>query len=117
METKLTKWYAMTSHVITYLSTELLFGMHTFNFNCFFDDFNCLFMQINCLSWLLIYSMDLCHCLYGFMQLILWIYVMDFMEFIEGNYVIDLMDLCYLFYGFMSLIQWIYAIASMDLCN
>ena len=42
---------------------------------------------------------------------------MDFMEFIEGNYVIDLMDLCYLFYGFMSLIQWIYAIASMDLCN
>ena len=28
----------MTSHVIAYQSMELLFGMHTFNFNCFFDD-------------------------------------------------------------------------------
>ena len=35
METKWTKWYAMTSHVIAYRSTELLFGTHTFNFNCF----------------------------------------------------------------------------------
>ena len=39
METKWTKWYATTSHVIAYRSTELLFGMHTFDFNCFFDDF------------------------------------------------------------------------------
>ena len=29
--------YAMTLHVIAYRSTELLFGTHTFNFNCFFD--------------------------------------------------------------------------------
>ena len=35
METKWTKWYAMTSHVIAYGSLELLFGMHTFHFNCF----------------------------------------------------------------------------------
>ena len=48
-----TKWYAMTSHVIAYRSTELLFGTHTFNFNCFFDDFNCIFTQIRCLSRLL----------------------------------------------------------------
>ena len=53
METKWTKWYVMTSHVIAYRSTELLFGTHTFNFNCFFDDFNCLFTQIRCLSRLL----------------------------------------------------------------
>ena len=50
METKLTKWYAMTSHVIAYQSSELLFGTHTFNFNCFFEDFNCVFTQIRCLS-------------------------------------------------------------------
>ena len=43
----------MTSHVIAYRSSELLFGMHTFNFNCFFDDFNCVFTQIRCLSRLL----------------------------------------------------------------
>ena len=36
METKWTKWYATTSHVIAYRSLELLFGMHTFHFNCFF---------------------------------------------------------------------------------
>ena len=29
-----------------YRSLELLFGMQTFNFNCFFDDFNCVFTQI-----------------------------------------------------------------------
>ena len=40
----------MTSHVIVYQSTELLFGTHMFNFNCFFDDFNCIFTQIRCLS-------------------------------------------------------------------
>ena len=40
----------MTSHVIAYRSLELLFGTHTFNFNCFFDDFNCVFTQIRCLS-------------------------------------------------------------------
>ena len=40
----------MTSHVIAYLSLDLLFGMHTFNLNCFFEDFNCVFMQIRCLS-------------------------------------------------------------------
>ena len=34
-ETKWTKWYAMTSHVIAYRSLELLFGTHTFHFNCF----------------------------------------------------------------------------------
>ena len=50
METKWTKWYAMTSHVIAYRSLELLFGMHTFHFNCFFEDFNCIFTQIRCLS-------------------------------------------------------------------
>ena len=36
----------MTSHVIAYRSLELLFGTHTFNFNCFFEDFNCVFTQI-----------------------------------------------------------------------
>ena len=50
METKWTKWYAMTSHVIAYRLLELLFGTHTFHFNCFFDDFNCAFTQIRCLS-------------------------------------------------------------------
>ena len=50
METKWTKWYTMTSHVIAYRSLELLFGTHTFHFNCFFDDFNCVFTQIRCLS-------------------------------------------------------------------
>ena len=54
METKWTKWYAMTSHEIAYRSTELLFGMHTFNFNCFFEDFNSVFTQIRCLSRLLL---------------------------------------------------------------
>ena len=49
-ETKWTKWYAMTSHVIAYRSLELLFGTHTFHFNCFFEDFNCVFTQIRCLS-------------------------------------------------------------------
>ena len=53
METKWTKWYVMTSHVIAHRSTELLFGTHTFNFNCFFDDFNSVFTQIRCLSRLL----------------------------------------------------------------
>ena len=56
METKWTKWYAMTSHVIAYRSLELLFGMHTFHFNCFFDDFNCVFTQIHCLSRVLQYA-------------------------------------------------------------
>ena len=50
MEMKWTKWYAMTSHVIAYRSLELLFGTHTFRFNCFFEDFNCIFTQIRCLS-------------------------------------------------------------------
>ena len=50
MERKWTKWYAMTSHVIAYRWLELLFGTHTFHFNCFFEDFNCVFMQIRCLS-------------------------------------------------------------------
>ena len=31
-ETKWTKWYAMTSHVIAYRSLELLFGTHTFHY-------------------------------------------------------------------------------------
>ena len=31
-------------------SLELLFGTHTFHFNCFFEDFNCVFTQIRCLS-------------------------------------------------------------------
>ena len=53
METKWTKWYTMTSHVIAYRSLELHFDMHTFNFNCFFDDFNCVFTQTPCLSRLL----------------------------------------------------------------
>ena len=50
METKWTKWYAMTSHVIAYRLLELLFSTHTFHFNCFFEDFNCVFTQIRCLS-------------------------------------------------------------------
>ena len=54
MERKWTKWFAMTSHVIAYLSLELLFGTHTFHFNGFFEDFNCVFMQIRCLSRVLI---------------------------------------------------------------
>ena len=49
-ETKWAKWYAMTSHVIAYRSLELLFGTHTFHFNCFYGDFNCVFTQIRCLS-------------------------------------------------------------------
>ena len=31
-------------------SLDLLFGKHTFHFNCFFEDFNCVFTQIRCLS-------------------------------------------------------------------
>ena len=54
METEWTEWYAMTSHVIAYRSLELLFGTHTFHFNCFFEDFNCVFTQIRCLSRVLI---------------------------------------------------------------
>ena len=50
METKWTKWYAMTLHVIAYRTFELLFGTHTFHFNCFFEDFNCVFTQIRWLS-------------------------------------------------------------------
>ena len=50
METKWTKWYTMTLNVIAYRSFELLFGTHTFHFNCFFEDFNCVFTQIRCLS-------------------------------------------------------------------
>ena len=50
MEMKWTKWYAMTLHVIAYRSLELLFGKHTYDFNCFFKDFNCVFTQIRCLS-------------------------------------------------------------------
>ena len=44
----------MTSHVIAYGSLEMLFGTHTFHFNCFFEDFNCVFMQICCLSRVLL---------------------------------------------------------------
>ena len=44
----------MTSHVIAYRSLELLFGTHTFHFNCFFEDFNCVFTQIRCLSRVLL---------------------------------------------------------------
>ena len=47
-----------TSGFLLYLkqisSTEFLLGMHTFNFNCFFDGFNCIFTQIRCLSRLLL---------------------------------------------------------------
>ena len=48
----------MTSHVVAYRSFELLFGMHTFHFNCFFEDFNCVFTQIRCLSRVLINCKD-----------------------------------------------------------
>ena len=58
METKWTKWYAMTSHVIAYQSLESLFGTHTFHFNCFFNDFNCVFTQIRCLSRVLPLCID-----------------------------------------------------------
>ena len=44
----------MKSHVIAYRSVGLLFGTHTFHFNCFFDDFNCVFTQIRCLSRVLL---------------------------------------------------------------
>ena len=43
----------ITSHVNANRMTELLFGTHTYNFNCFFNDFNCIFTQISCLSRLL----------------------------------------------------------------
>ena len=59
METKWTKWYAMTSHVIAYRSLELLFGTHTFHFNCFVDDFNCVFTQIRCLSRVLVWRLSI----------------------------------------------------------
>ena len=59
METKWPKWYAMTSHVIAYRLLELLFGMHTFHFDCFFEDFNCLFTQIRCLSRVLYKSKNI----------------------------------------------------------
>ena len=54
MKTKWTKWYAMTLHVFAYLSSELLFGTHTFHFICFFEDFNCVFTKIRCLSRVLL---------------------------------------------------------------
>ena len=60
METKWTKWYAMTSHVIAYRSLELLFPTHTFHFNCFFDYFNCVFTQIRCLSRVLLRHYNCC---------------------------------------------------------
>ena len=44
----------MTSHVIAYQSLELLFGTHTFHFNCLFEDINWVFMQIRCLPRVLI---------------------------------------------------------------
>ena len=56
MEIKWTKRYAMKSHVIAYRSLELLFGTHTFHFNCFFKDINCIFTQILCLSRVLCVS-------------------------------------------------------------
>ena len=59
METKCTKWYAMTFHVIAYRLLELLFGTHTFHFNCFFEDFNCVFTQIRCLSRVLLHNTKL----------------------------------------------------------
>ena len=65
METKWTKWYAMTSHVIAYRSLELLFGTHTFNFNCFFEDFNCVLTQIRCLSRVLGVAALYCFQLYN----------------------------------------------------
>ena len=49
----------MTSHVIAYRSLELLFGTHTFHFNCFFEDFNCIFTQIRCLSRVLLVPFNL----------------------------------------------------------
>ena len=55
MEMEWTKWYATTPHVIAYRSLELLFGTHTFHFNCFFEDFNCVFTQKGCLSRVLVY--------------------------------------------------------------
>ena len=58
METKWTKWYAMTLHVIAYRSLELLLGTHTFHFNCFFEDFNCVFTQIGCLSRVLLWAIS-----------------------------------------------------------
>ena len=63
METEWTEWYAMTSHVIAYQSLELLFGTHTFHFNCFFEDFNCVFTQIRCLSRVLVIASSFQQCL------------------------------------------------------
>ena len=39
---------------------ELLFGTHTFHFNCFFEDFNCVFTQIRCLSRVLVAFLSAC---------------------------------------------------------
>ena len=36
----------MTSQVIAYQLLELLFGTHTFHFDCFFEDFNCVLTPI-----------------------------------------------------------------------
>ena len=44
----------MTSHVVAYQSTELLFGTTHLILIAFFDDFNCVFTQIRCLSRLLL---------------------------------------------------------------
>ena len=40
----------MVRNDIAYQSLELLFGTHTFNSNCFFEDLNCVFTQKCCLS-------------------------------------------------------------------
>ena len=37
---------------------ELLFGTHTFHFNCFFDDFNCVFTQIHCCVFMQIHCLS-----------------------------------------------------------
>ena len=68
--------------------------------------------------------MSLCNCLYGFMQFIVWIYVITCMALILWIYIIeplilwiyvnDFMDLCHYFSGFMIMIQLIDALDFTD---
>ena len=55
----------------SYRSLELLFGTHTFHFNCFFEDFDCVFTQIRCLSRVLLpmLSHPGCH-----VRVVQWLY-------------------------------------------
>ena len=48
METKRTKWYTVKLHILAYRSVELLFGTHTFNFNCFLCIYTIHTLSVQC---------------------------------------------------------------------